>query len=235
MRTRVGVVFIGRSNVERRSNTLPKIVRRLEDQGFSVSSFISDRSKYSEKINHRLMKLSPKIAASVDGSHPLHRRAMRFCIKGTLVVAGKQRWSFIRAAFSTPSAAAARELEIFIEALPLDHVHLVGHSVGGIAATRISKNPKVKSVSCFGYPFKHPQRPAENYRTKHLSSVSKPFLIIQGSSDEYGAADDYSDAVLPRGCKIVTLNCDHDYSNLSEFDFDRVWMALSHHITASEG
>ena len=36
MRTHVGVVFIGRSNVERRSNTLPKIVRRLEDQGFSV-------------------------------------------------------------------------------------------------------------------------------------------------------------------------------------------------------
>lgn len=235
MRARVGVVLIGRSNGERRSNTFPKIVQRLEGEGFPVFSFKSDRSKYSEKINLRLMKLSPKIAASVDGSHPLHRRAMRFCIKGALVVAGKQRWSFIRAAFSTPSAAAARELEMFIEALPLDHVHLVGHSAGGIAATRISKNPKVKSVSCFGYPFKHPQRPAENYRTKHLSSVSKPFLIIQGSSDEYGAADDYSDAVLPRECKIVTLNCDHDYSNLSEFDFDRVWMALSHHITASEG
>lgn len=180
------------------------------------------------------MKLSPKIAASVDFSHPLHRRAMRFCIKGAFVIAGKQRWSLIKAAFLTPSATAARELEMFIEALPLDHIHLVGHSAGGIAATRISKNPKVRSVSCFGYPFKHPQRPAEDYRTKHLSSISKPLLIIQGISDEYGAADDYSDAVLPRECRIVTLDCDHDYSDLSEIDFDRAWMALSHHITASE-
>lgn len=90
MRTRVGLVFIGRSNGERRSNTFPKMVRRLEDQGFSVFSFISDRSKYSEIMNHRLMKLSPKIAASVGAGHPPHRRVMRFCIKGVLVVAGKQ-------------------------------------------------------------------------------------------------------------------------------------------------
>ena len=235
MRTRIGVVLIGRSNGKKRPNAFPKLIKRLEGQGFPVFSFKSDRSKYSEKIDLRLMKLSPEIAGSVGGSHPPHRRAVRFCIKGVLVVAGKQRWSFIKAAFQTPSVTAAQELEQFIEALPLDHVHLIGHSAGGIAATRISKNPKVKSVSCFGYPFKHPQRPAENYRTKHLSSISKPFLIIQGSSDEYGAADDYSDAVLPRECKIVTLDCDHDYSDLSEFDFGRVWMALSHHITASEG
>jgi pimeloyl-ACP methyl ester carboxylesterase len=232
MKNRVGVVFIGRSNGEKRSNTFPKIVQRLEGKGFPVFSFQSDRSKYSEKINFRLMKISPEIAASVGGSYPLHRRAVRFCIKGALVVAGKQRWSFIKAAFQAPSVTAAKELERFIDTLPLDHVHLIGHSAGGIAATKISKNPKVKSVSCFGYPFKHPQRPAEDYRTQHLSSVSKPFLIIQGSSDEYGAADDYSDAVLPRECKIVTLDSDHDYSDLSEFDFDRAWMALSHHIAA---
>jgi hypothetical protein len=235
MTIRVGVVLIGRSNSERRSNTFPKIVRCLEGQGFPVFSFKSDRSKYSEKINLRLMEISPKIAASIDGSHPPYLRAMRFCVKGALVVAGKQRWSFIRAAFSTPSATAAQELEIFIEALPFDHIHLVGHSAGGIAATRISKNPKVRSVSCFGYPFKHPQRPAEDYRTKHLSSISKPLLIIQGISDEYGAADDQGDAMLPSQCKIITLDCDHDYSDLSELDFDKVWMALSHHIAASEG
>ena len=235
MITRVGVVLIGRSNSEKRSNTFPKIIQRLEGQGFRVFSFKSDRSKYSEKINLQLMKTSPKIATSVGGSQLLHRRAMRFCIKGALVVAGKQRWSFIKAAFQTPWVTAAQELERFIEALPLDHIHLVGHSAGGIAATRISKNPKVKSVSCFGYPFKHPQRSAEDYRTQHLSSISKPLLIIQGISDEYGAADDYSDAVLPRECRIVTLDCDHDYSDLSEFDFDGAWMALSHHITASEG
>ena len=178
------------------------------------------------------MKLSPKIAASVDVSHPLHRRAMRFCIKCALAAAGKQRWSFIKAAFSTPSATAARELEMFFEALPLDYIHLVGHSAGGIAATRISKNPKVKSVSCFGYPFKHPQRPAEDYRTQHLSSISKPLLIIQGISDEYGAADDQSDAMLPRQCRIITLDCDHDYSDLNELDFDKAWMALYHHIAS---
>lgn len=235
MTTRVGVVLIGRSNGEKRSNTFPKIVQRIEGQGFPVFSFKSDRSKYSEKINLRLMKISPEIAANVDGSHPLYLRAVRFCIKGALVVAGKQRWSFIKAALQTPSATAAQELERFIDALPLDHIHLIGHSAGGIAATKISRNPKVRSVSCFGYPFKHPQRPAEEYRTKHLSSISKPLLIVQGISDEYGAADDHSDVVLPRECRIVTLDCDHDYSDLSELDFDKVWMALSHHIAASEG
>ena len=102
MITRVGVVLIGRSNSEKRSNTFPKIIQRLEGQGFRVFSFKSDRSKYSEKINLQLMKTSPKIATSVGGSQLLHRRAMRFCIKGALVVAGKQRWSFIKAAFQTP-------------------------------------------------------------------------------------------------------------------------------------
>jgi hypothetical protein len=232
MSTRVGVVLIGRSNDEKRSNAFPKIVQRLEGQGFPVFSFKSDRSKYSEKINLRLMKISPEIAASVGGSYPLHRRAVRFCIKGALVVAGKQRWSFIKAAFQAPSVTAAKELERFIDTLPLDHVHLIGHSAGGIAATKISKNPKVRSVSCFGYPFKHPEQPPEGYRTKHLSSISKPLLIIQGISDEYGAADDQGDATLPRQCKIITLDCDHDYSDLNEPDFDKVWMALSHHIAA---
>lgn len=170
MTTRIGVVLIEQWNIEKQSNTFPKIVHRLQDQGLPV--------------------------------------------------------------FLTPSATSAQELEWIIEALPLDHIHLIGHSAGGMAATRISENPKVRSVNCFGYPFKHPQRPAEDYRTKHLRSISKPFLIIQGISDEYGAAGDQSDGLLPRQCSIVTLDCNHDYKDLTEFDFEQAWMALCDHIKA---
>jgi len=64
------------------------------------------------------MKIFPETAACFGGSHPLHRRAVRFCTKGALGAAAKQRWSFIKAAFQTPLTTFAQEFAPFIDALP---------------------------------------------------------------------------------------------------------------------
>lgn len=140
-----------------------------------------------------------------------------------------------KASHAGGSAEAISALEQLIAELPVSRVHLVAHSAGGITATKISNNPKILSICCLGYPFKHPDRPAENYRIEHLPSVSKPFLIIQGRFDEYGSDPKSLRLMIPDTAQILSLDCDHDYADLSDAQFEEMWTALHALMSGSSG
>jgi predicted alpha/beta-hydrolase family hydrolase len=64
-----------------------------------------------------------------------------------------------------------------------------GKSMGGRMATMIADELHVRGVVCFGYPFHPPGQPAK-LRTEHLQSLVTPTLILQGSRDIFGNADE---------------------------------------------
>jgi hypothetical protein len=203
------------------------LLENLKETGYAVFGFESDRTAASHRINAWISRRWPGLAGSFDQHHPLPQRVIRFFLKGLLVIASRQRWAFLRTALMSRPAATAHELDRYIDALPVAEVRLIGHSAGAIAATMVSRNPKVSSICCFGYPFKHPDRPSERYRTRHLAAVTKPLLIVQGTSDPYGNNAAHVAPLLPPSAQVVWLNCDHDYSSLGVADYDAVWTALT--------
>lgn len=222
----VGIIFVGRNNRTKRSDALEKVAAALRADRLSVRSFTSPRIMASDRINERLAQLWPAVAASFDRRHPFHLRMLRFLLKGVMVLCGKERWAFARALFRPEPLTAAQELERFLNRSPFHTVHLITHSAGGIMATKVSENRKVASVCCFGYPFKHPENPPESYRTCHLTKVTKPLLIMQGTSDEYGPPSPRLTAILPPHAQIVALNCGHDYAEITDEELDAVLVAI---------
>ncbi|WP_225204516.1 alpha/beta family hydrolase [Novosphingobium huizhouense] len=198
----------------------------LADGRFSVMSFVPARVQVLDQIDERLARLAPRIAASAGPRHRLHHRIMRFVVKAAMVVWTKPHWDFVAASFRPKPFTVARELDRFLERAPFARVHLITHSAGGISATKIAANPKIASICCFGYPFMHPRSGPESYRTRHLASTTKPLLIVQGRSDEYAPAPTDLNAMLPAHAAVIAVDCDHDYAEIPDTQFEAVLRAL---------
>ena len=76
-----------------------------------------------------------------------------------------------------------------IEALAGARLVIGGKSLGGRMASLVAEETGVRAVVCLGYPFHPPGRP-ERLRTAHLASMATPTLIVQGSRDPFGTADE---------------------------------------------
>ncbi len=111
---------------------------------------------------------------------------------------------------------------------------LIGRSSGARAATLLAGRCSLRAVICLGYPFQPPYQEAqEPERFSHLARIETPTLIIQGTADEYGAADiterfDFSPAVQVR---LVAGAC-HGME-LSAAGWDRVVDMIADFVTAA--
>ncbi len=89
---------------------------------------------------------------------------------------------------------------------------VIGRSSGAIVATRTAVHhaPDLLGVVALGYPFRHPQRTQEPYRTDHLPAIRCPTLILQGDRDEYGDAAHGATYPMAAGVVIESLTATHD-------------------------
>lgn len=89
-----------------------------------------------------------------------------------------------------------------------------GRSMGGRVASMVADAEyaagRVRGVLCLGYPFHPPGRP-EQLRTAHLEGIQCPVLIVQGTRDEFGVADEVSAYPLSKAVGVLWLeDGDHD-------------------------
>lgn len=67
-----------------------------------------------------------------------------------------------------------------------------GKSMGGrMASVLASDGPDVDGVVAFGYPF-HPPGRLDKWRTDHFRDLKCPMLVVQGSRDPFGKAEEVS-------------------------------------------
>ncbi|WP_439176850.1 alpha/beta family hydrolase [Cellvibrio sp. ARAG 10.3] len=86
-----------------------------------------------------------------------------------------------------------------------------GKSLGGRMASMVADELEVDGLVCLGYPFHPPGKP-ENLRTEHLQRLTTPTLIVQGTRDPLGNAQEVSGYALPAGIQIQWLpDGDHDF------------------------
>ncbi len=72
-----------------------------------------------------------------------------------------------------------------------------GKSMGGRMASMVADELGAAGLVCLGYPFHPPGRP-ERTRTAHLEPLSTRALIVQGSRDAFGTADDVAGYTLSK-------------------------------------
>lgn len=154
---------------------------------------------------------------------PIKAWVRRF-IKGLILISLPPDWGYFVNRLSThpvdEQGAIARQV---IQAVGRDKsIFIMSHSAGGITASSLADEPNLGGIICFGYPFKHPNRDEESYRAEYLKKIQIPFLIIQGTKDEYGGMDVQNRYELSPYIKFEFVEATHEYENLSTEDWERV-------------
>jgi predicted alpha/beta-hydrolase family hydrolase len=105
-------------------------------------------------------------------------------------------------------AAFRAVIERVRDRLPL---FLGGKSMGGRVATHIADAlAVVQGVVVLGYPFHPPQQP-QKQRVEHLRTLATPCLIVQGTRDPLGTADEVPGYALSENIRVHWL-ADGDHS-----------------------
>lgn len=203
------IVVAGRNNFREYSDSLNAMVDDLQKAGYPVCRLEQRNIATSRWLDDR----SARLRRRQDG--------LTKAIKALILLSRPARWDYFLKLVEAPHASAARDLRRLIRGLPTDQVCLVSHSAGGIVASQVASEQAVTKLVCFGYPFKHPDRAEEPDRTAHLSSVTKPFLIIQGEQDDYGTAADAQRYGLSASTIVASVAADHGYGNLDTAEYRR--------------
>ena len=92
-----------------------------------------------------------------------------------------------------------------------------GKSMGGRIATHVAavdRQPTLAGLVLLGYPL-HPPRKPHQRRDKHLPSIGRPMLFVQGSRDAFGTPDELAPIVAtlhPTPTLHVVANGDHSFT-----------------------
>jgi uncharacterized protein len=86
-----------------------------------------------------------------------------------------------------------------------------GKSLGGRIASMVADEVGARALICFGYPFHPPGKP-EKLRTKHLENLQTPALVVQGTRDAFGSAQEVPAYALSLRIRIQWIEAgDHSY------------------------
>lgn len=219
------IIVMGRTDKTRNSGDIHRILLMLEAKGFHLHWFVSDYARSYEDIGARIVARWPWLCWRSSDSKP--RRLLRMLLRVAFVAVDAHRYDHLYTALHGQPANDARQLRRLLDAMSDHSACIVTHSAGGISATQIADHRGIERIVCFGYPFRHPHRQPQAYRTTHLHAVNKPLLIIQGDADDYGCDPSDFGRHLPVSAQVVSLACDHDCDNLRATEFDRAWAAVS--------
>ncbi|MFD1714685.1 alpha/beta fold hydrolase [Amnibacterium flavum] len=107
--------------------------------------------------------------------------------------------------------------EAVAELVSRSHAPVVigGKSMGGrvasMVADELAAEGTVSGLVCLGYPF-HPPGAPEKLRVAHLEGLTTPALIVQGTRDPLGTAEEVARYPLSGAVRVVWLeDGEHDF------------------------
>lgn len=126
-----------------------------------------------------------------------------------------------------------KRLKKFIQNLGQDKkVTILSRSAGGRISSLLADELGIEKLVCLGYPFKHPERSIEPERFLHLEHIKTPFLIIQGTEDEYGGKGIESVYPLSSSVRLQFVETGHDFKVLAKV-WDEVIEDIRRFVTAN--
>ncbi|SDD62229.1 Alpha/beta hydrolase family protein [Ruegeria marina] len=86
----------------------------------------------------------------------------------------------------------------------------MGGRVASMIADELFEAHRIAGLLCVGYPF-HPIGKPEKLRTEHLKHLRNPTLICQGTRDQFGSKDEFSEYELSSAIQLRWFeDGDHD-------------------------
>lgn len=218
------LVFIRRNNKQKNSAPLQELLNKLVLDGYLLLWPESRDQSTSLFLNTKSQKILLWLDEFLGQHESLLKKSLRRLAKGLILLRYPSRWDFmLRWQMSHPIADDVRVHRQVIQTIAKDKsVSIFSHSAGGVIASYLVDEPNLQKIICFGYPFKHPDKQEEPYRTRSLHLFSKPFLIIQGRHDEYGGLGVESRYELSPAIRLEFVDANHEYENLSDDDWSKV-------------
>lgn len=190
-----------------------------------VLSFESRRQRTSHWFQKEQERILAPLVPDIATSRAPARVALRLAFKAVLLLGHPWRLDHL---LTRPfrNRPPVLQLRRFLRAQGDRPLILVSHSAGGVVGAMAEHLPNVRGHACLGYPFRHPDRAEEPYRTRPLARVRHPMLIVQGQADVYGTAETAARYVLAPAITVLPVRSDHDYNLLPPEDVAAVLQAL---------
>ena len=218
------LLFIRRSNKQKNSAPLQELLNKLVLDGYLLLWPESRDQSTSQFLHAKSQKILLWLDELLGQHDSLLKTSLRRLAKGLILLRYPSSWDFLlRWRMIHPIVDDVRLHRQIIQTIAKDKsVSILSHSAGGVIASCLVDEPNLQKIICFGYPFKHPDKQEEPYRTQSLYRVSKPFLIIQGRHDEYGGQGVESRYDLSPAIRLEFVDANHEYENLSDDDWSKV-------------
>ena len=218
------LLFIGRSNTQKNSAPFQKLLNKLVLDGYLLVWPKSRNQLISELLTNKSLRAVGWFNSAFGQTESRAKIWIRRILKGLILIGRPSKWGYfvdwLRG--NKPNELIGTYREVMRVLGPNKSIFILSHSAGGITASCLANEDNLRGMICFGYPFKHPDKDEESYRTTKLKNIEKPFLIVQGRQDEYGGTDVLSRYELSQNIVFEFVQANHEYENLSTDDWMRV-------------
>lgn len=223
------LLFIGRSNTQKNSAPLQELLNRLVLDGYLLIWPKSRNQFISELLTNKSLGAVGWLNSVFGQAESRAKVWMRRILKGFILIGYPSKWDYFVDWLSGNNPNERTEIyrEVMRALGPNKSIFILSHSAGGITASCLANEDNLRGMICFGYPFKHPDKDEESYRTTKLKNIEKPFLIVQGRQDEYGGTDVRGRYELSQNIEFEFVQANHEYENLSTDDWMRVVKRLA--------
>lgn len=217
-------IVIGRNNYRNKSCGIDCLISEMlgaEDEIFYLKT---QKQILAEKVNksiHGSLNSYPKPLKHILNSIFLNTKTMRRLMQVAFLTMNP-KLATKTANVLLFNTNPTKQLESFINEINAQEIVVIAHSGGALLAAKIEYLENIHSCICFGYPFKHPEKEEESYRTTPLQFIKKPFIIVQGTEDEYGSPSKLQDYRISSSVKILSIKSTHNYEEIQENDRKKI-------------
>lgn len=218
------LLFIGRSNTRKQSAPLQALLNRLMLEDYVLLWPLNRMQSTSALLVRKSERFVRWIDRAFGPGAVMANTYSKKLIKALILAFYPARWDYV----FKRDKEIKKEDQIDFHRQILQSlggaklISILSHSAGGIIASHLGDEPNLKSVICFGYPFKHPDKQEEPERTDNLKKIQIPFLVVQGTRDAYGGAEVINRYELSPSIEFEFVGSDHDYEDIPDADWSRV-------------
>lgn len=213
------VIVLGRANKKLGCPALDGAIRAFAQCGVQIVRYESPYEQASAAIDAGIAAGPFASWMPLPSSERLAAKVMRTALRLMLCWGAAGATEYLLGRLVGVRRLNRWRLSRFVRQYGVGQVIVLAHSAGGVLGASIAGEPAISRLIGFGYPFRHPQRGDEAYRTRHLATLAKPFLIIQGDRDDYGDADAARRYRLSPHITLWRVDADHGYDLGQGADF----------------
>ncbi len=210
------IIIVSRDNLSKDHGFMEKLRTSLLDNGFETILYDQKRIRVPKDTSSAL---DPK------GRLTHLPTWIRKPLKALKLLFKPDHWSYFLRYLPRQEISIedrCRKLEIYLQGFGEDReITIISRSAGGRISSLVADRLGIKHLICLGYPFRHPAKPVEPGRFRHLAELRTPFLIIQGERDEYGGKGVENIYQLSPAIRLKFIPTDHEFA-LSPSEYDQV-------------